>query len=250
MGSMHQEVPAVLRARDVHYHYGSQPILTGLSLKVAPGEVLCLLGHNGVGKTTAINHFLGFLRPASGQVEVMGRDPAKEPQVVRDQVGYVPENAALYGHLNAIENFDYFFAVAGLPCLGGEQARAYLQQVGFPLERSVQPAAGYSEGMRQKVVLALALAKKARILLLDEPTTGLDPQSAHELTERILESRTRGVGVLVVTHDLPWAQRTADLLGIMEGGRIRELLRCGELGPAELAERLLGNSLPAASAAR
>ncbi|WP_304640473.1 ABC transporter ATP-binding protein [Pseudomonas sp.] len=237
-----QHSAPVLDVQDLHYRYGDQPILQGLSFHLHSGEALCLLGHNGVGKTTALNHLLGFLKPASGQVRVTGLDPAANPSGVLSRIGYVPENAALYGHLDAAENIDYFLALADLPALPKAQLETHLQSVGFPLERLQQPASGYSKGMRQKVVLALALAKQAQVLLLDEPTTGLDPQSATELTRRIHELKAAGAGVLIVTHDLPWAQATADWLGIMEGGRITDLLPTRELTPAQLAERVFAGA--------
>jgi len=232
----------VIDVQDLHYRYGDQPVLQGLSFKVNAGEALCLLGHNGVGKTTALNHLLGFLRPGSGQVRVAGLDPATESGTVLATIGYVPENAALYGHLNAAENLDYFLALADRPSLPRAQLKEHLQSVGFPLERLEQPASGYSKGMRQKVVLALALAKQAKVLLLDEPTTGLDPQSAADLTRRVQELKAAGAGILIVTHDLPWAQATADWLGIMEGGRLTDLVSTRELTHAQLAERVFAGS--------
>ncbi|MFN3578840.1 MAG: ABC transporter ATP-binding protein [Pseudomonas sp.] len=228
----------LLEALDLCQQFGDQRILNGLSFQVMPGEALCLLGHNGVGKTTALNHFLGFLRPLSGQVRVAGMDPLTQPSEVRAAVGYVPENASLYPHLDALENIDYFLAAAGLPRPELSAVQASLQSVGFPLASAQLRAGGYSKGMRQKVVLALALVKGARVLLLDEPTTGLDPQSAEELATRISELKAKGVAILAVTHDLLWAQQVADYLGIMHGGRLEELLGNADLQPHQLADRL------------
>lgn len=229
---------AVLEALELCHEFGNNRILNGLTFKVMPGEALCLLGHNGVGKTTALNHFLGFLRPLSGQVRVAGMDPLTQPREVRAAIGYVPENAALYAHLDALENIDYFLAAAGLPRPERSAIQACLHSVGFPLASARLRAGGYSKGMRQKVVLALALVKGARVLLLDEPTTGLDPQSAEELATRISELKAQGVAVLAVTHDLLWAHQVADHLGIMHAGRLQEMLGNADLQPQQLAERL------------
>ncbi|PAU85693.1 ABC transporter ATP-binding protein [Pseudomonas sp. WN033] len=229
--------PALL-AQALCQRFAGQAILNGLSFEVEQGEALCLLGHNGVGKTTTLNHFLGFHQPLSGFVRVMGLCPQQHPLQVRRLIGYVPEDAALYAHLNALENIDYFLAAGGQPRPALEQLLVWLEQVGFPLEAARRPAAGYSKGMRQKVVLALALAKQAKVLLLDEPTTGLDPRSADELAQQILDLKSQGVAVLAVTHDLLWAHQVADHLGIMQAGRLQDLIAREHLQPHELADRL------------
>lgn len=233
-----------LEAIALCHRFADRIVLDGLTFQVLPGQALCLLGHNGVGKTTALNHFLGFLRPSSGTVRVLGLDPAASPRQVRETIGYVPESAALYPHLSALENIDYFLAAGGMPCPDRTTLESCLHSVGFPLAAATKTASGYSKGMRQKVVLALALVKQAKVLLLDEPTSGLDPQSSDDLALCLGTLKERGVAILAVTHDLLWAQQVADQLGIMHAGRLQDLVGRAELQPHELAERLFRRTAP------
>jgi ABC-2 type transport system ATP-binding protein len=228
----------MLQADGLCQEFSGNRVLDGLTFTVLAGQALCLLGHNGVGKTTALNHFLGFLKPLSGTVRVAGLDPVKDSGKCRQLIGYVPENAALYPHLNAFENIDYFLAAGGNVKPDEGALVASLENVGFPIASARAAAAGYSKGMRQKVVLALALMKKAKVLLLDEPTTGLDPHSAEELARQVLRLKSQGVAVLAVTHDLVWARQIADHLGIMHGGKLQEIITSSELEPHELADRI------------
>ncbi len=237
-GSQVATAEPMLEAHELCQQFNGNRILDGLTFKVQAGQALCLLGHNGVGKTTALNHFLGFLRPLSGYIRVAGLDPVVDPGRCRQLIGYVPENAALYPHLSALENIDYFLAVGGAAKPEQQVLMASLERVGFPLPSASLPAAGYSKGMRQKVVLALALIKQAKVLLLDEPTTGLDPHSAEELARQVLRLKQQGVAILAVTHDLVWARLVADHLGIMHGGKLQEIIPSSQLEPHELADRI------------
>jgi ABC-2 type transport system ATP-binding protein len=210
-----------LEACDVVAGYGDHMILQGLDLRVQPGEIYALLGANGAGKTTTLSLFLGFIQPSSGQVRVNGIDPLADPTAARRQLAYIPENVALYEHLSARENMAYLLHLAGQPASASAIGDA-LAAAGLDAAAHGRRVSGFSKGMRQKVSIALALARKVPALLLDEPTSGLDPQASAEFS-RILELlRGQGVAVLMVTHDLLGAADVADRIGFIDGGRLIE----------------------------
>lgn len=208
-----------LEAAGVAVAYRSAPVLNDLHIQVRRGEIYALLGGNGAGKSTTLNTFLGFTRPVAGTVRVCGIDVGADPRAARAQLAYVPENVALYEHLDALDNIDYFLRLAGAPPVPGAIETA-LDAV--RLERAAwrRRLGGYSKGMRQKVAIALALARAVPVLLLDEPTSGLDPQAASEFNALLHTLRARGTAVFMVTHDLLGAAEVADRIGFLERGRI------------------------------
>ena len=211
----------VLDATAVVAGYGAKIILQQLDLQVRAGEIYALLGANGAGKTTSVSLFLGFVAPTAGTVKVNGFDPVSEPGQARRHLAYIPENVALYEHLSARENVGYLLHLAGQQ----EDAAAIDQALGAAgLDAAAfdRRVAGFSKGMRQKVAIALALARKVPALLLDEPTSGLDPQATSEFNRLLGVLRAEGVAILVVTHDLLSAADVADRIGFLEAGRLRE----------------------------
>ena len=220
-GRAANDVLGVLEARGVVAGYGDKTILRELDLLVRPGEIYALLGANGAGKTTSLSLFLGFLAPAAGTVRVAGVDPVAQPAQARRRIAYIPENVALYEHLNARENVAYLLDLAGQAedsaAIGAALAAAGLDPAAH--ERRVS---GFSKGMRQKVAIALATMRKVPALLLDEPTSGLDPQATVEFNRLLERLRAQGTGILMVTHDLLSAADVADRIGFLDGGRLRE----------------------------
>ncbi len=211
----------LLDIRDAVLGYGERDVLQGLTLQVRPGEIYALLGANGAGKTTTISLLLGFVRARSGQVRVGGLDPATDLAGVRRQIAYIPENVALYEHLSACENLAYLLDLAGQPA--SEAAiREALSSAGLDAAAHTRRVAGFSKGMRQKVAIALALARHVPALLLDEPTSGLDPQASAEFSRLLGQLRVRGVAVLMVTHDLLGAAEVCDRIGFLHAGRLVE----------------------------
>jgi ABC-2 type transport system ATP-binding protein len=166
------------------------PALDRLDLTVQAGEVFCLLGPNGAGKTTTVHLFLNFIAPTSGQALVCGIDSARNPLGARRKLAYIPENVMLYGKLSGLENLAYFSALATGLRLSPMELLDHLRRAGLPAEAATRPVAGYSKGMRQKVGIAIALAKNAEALLLDEPTSGLDPLAANEFA-RLIDDLSR-----------------------------------------------------------
>lgn len=239
----------MLKAVALTKTYQSPPALDRLDLTVPPGEVFCLLGPNGAGKTTTVNLFMGFVVPTSGQALVGGIDSATDPIGARRQLAYIPENVMLYGRLNGIENLAYFVGLATGCRVDDGQARAWLRRAGLTDEAASRPVVGYSKGMRQKVGIAIALARQARALLLDEPTSGLDPLAANEFAALVDQLRQDGMAVLMVTHDLFLAQQCAQRVGIMQSGRLVRTLRTADTDHLSLEQAYLAASRTSAAVA-
>lgn len=210
-----------IEIEDLVVRYGDRQVIDHLSLNVGAGEVYGLLGGNGAGKSTTLQTILGFVSPTSGRVRVVGVDPAAEPALVRRAIAYIPENVALYDHLSARENVDYFLRLAGLRPEPGEMETAF-RTVGLAEEAWSRPVSGFSKGMRQKTAIALALLRRASVLLLDEPTSGLDPGATADFNALVSRLRGEGAAILIVTHDLIGAADIADRIGFLEKGRISD----------------------------
>lgn len=213
------QATAALEARALHLAYQGNPVLRDLSIRVERGEIYALLGGNGAGKTTTLNCLLGFARPDSGAVRVCGIDVGADLLAARAQLAYVPENVALYEHLDARENIEYFLRLAG-SAWTRESISDALRAVRLPENAWKRRLGGYSKGMRQKVAIALAVARAVPVLLLDEPTSGLDPHATSEFNALLRELRGRGAAVFMVTHDLLGAAEVADRIGFLEGGHL------------------------------
>lgn len=207
-----------------------------MNLSVNAAEIVCLLGANGAGKTTTINLFLGFLEPTSGSAIVDGVKVTEDLQKVRSKLGYVPEQVALYPSLTGLENLDYFVRLGSSTPPDEQYLRDLLDQVGLDQSAADLRVSAYSKGMRQKVGLAIALAKGARALLLDEPLSGLDPSAANEFSRLLRRLADDGTAVLMATHDLFRAKEIADRIGIMKSGTLVEVLSPESLDQAALEQ--------------
>jgi ABC-2 type transport system ATP-binding protein len=224
----------VLEARSLTRRYGEHLALAELDLAIVPGEIYCLLGPNGAGKTTTINLFLNFVEPTSGEVRVRGLDVTKHGLESKRYLAYIPEQVMLYRNLTGLENLEYFAALAGQGDLSRARLVAALTQAGLPAEAVDRRVSGYSKGMRQKVGIAIAIAKGADALLLDEPTSGLDPKASNEFSRLLSDLSARGVAVLMATHDLFRAKETGTRVGIMRHGRLVAEMTTDEIGHADL----------------
>ncbi len=209
-----------------------------LNLNIAPGELFALLGPNGAGKTTTINCLLGFLTPDEGRAMIDGLDVAREPLETRRRLAYIPEQVNLYGYFSGVENLAYFSELAGHRYADAD-LRRFLTEAGLQAEARDRRVSGYSKGMRQKVGIAIALAKQAKALLLDEPTSGLDPSASHEFSQLLRKLRERGIAILMATHDLFRAKEDATRVGIMRHGRLAHTLTAAELSHADLEKLYL-----------
>lgn len=210
----------VLKADGLVKHYGNHEALCGLNLHVQAGEVYCLLGANGAGKTTTIQLFLGFIEPTAGSAQIKGLEVASHALETKRYLAYIPENVMLYPNLTGIENLEYFTTLAGCADAGEDELRKTLQRAGLPDDFVDQPVGTYSKGMRQKVGIAMAIARRAELLLLDEPTSGLDPKASNEFSQLVCSLRDEGVAVLMATHDLFRSREIATRIGIMKRGQL------------------------------
>ena len=214
------------------------PAVDKLTLTVAPGELFALLGPNGAGKTTTINCLLGFLTPDSGRALIDGLDVVAQPLETKRRLAYIPEQVNLYGYFSGVENLAYFSELAGHRYADAE-LRRFLADAGLQTAAHDQRVSGYSKGMRQKVGIAIALAKQAKALLLDEPTSGLDPSASHEFSQLLRKLRERDVAILMATHDLFRAKEDATRVGIMRHGKLAHILTATELRHTDLEKLYL-----------
>ena len=206
---------SAVEIQGVNQRYGSMTVLHDLDLTLGEGEVLGLFGHNGAGKTTSMKLILGLLTPSEGQVRVLGRAP-HDPEV-RRQLGYLPENVTFYPQLSGRETLRHFARLKGASLA---QVDELLEQVGLAhaAARRVKP---YSKGMRQRLGLAQALLGDPRLLLLDEPTVGLDPIATGDLYQLIDRMRQRGTSVILCSHVLPGVEAHINRAAILAKGRLQ-----------------------------
>jgi ABC-2 type transport system ATP-binding protein len=205
-----------------------------LDLTIKSGEVFCLLGANGAGKTTTINLFLNFVAPSSGEARISGLNVAEHPVVTRKKLAYIPEQVTLYRNLTGLENLRFFSRLAGAQADSDRELLSILGQCGLTEEQSRRRVGVYSKGMRQKIGIAMTVAKRAEALLLDEPTSGLDPKASNDFSTLLTELARNGVAVLMATHDLFRAKETGHRVGIMKHGRLVDVLDTSQLGHADL----------------
>jgi ABC-2 type transport system ATP-binding protein len=219
LGTMKNLDRPVISVTRVSKRFGAVTAVDQIDLTVNAGEIHALLGPNGAGKSTTLNCVLGFLHPDGGRIEVAGFDTVTHKPDARAQLAYIPEQVALYPQLTGYENLDYLSRLAGHVRSAGELT-GILERV------QLQPGAihrrvnTYSKGMRQKVGIAVALAKNAKALILDEPTSGLDPSASYEFSQLIKELAAQGSAILMATHDLFRAQEDAHRISIYNSGKI------------------------------
>lgn len=227
----------MLEARSLTKKYNGLTALNALNLQVSAGEIYGLLGANGAGKSTTIKLFLGFIAPDEGQALIGGMDVQAEPTKTKALVAYIPENVMMYGMLNAYENIDYFAKLAGHGAYVRTDYDRFFDRVGLDKAGAERRVETYSKGMRQKVGIAIALAKQARALLLDEPTSGLDPRASNEFSQLIRGLAKDGAAILMATHDLFRAKEDATRIGIMKHGMLVDQIAPADISHADV-ERL------------
>ena len=208
----------MLKAIKLNKTYNDKIALKDLNLTVAPGEIFCLLGQNGAGKTTTINIFLGVLEPTSGKALIDDISVTNNKKI-RSSIAYIPESVQLYDNLSGVENLDFFSRLAGFK-YSSEELKSYLQQANLQEEAYTNKLSSYSKGMRQKVGIAIALAKNASYILMDEPTSGLDPKASVEFAKTCKQLAKKGVGIFMATHDIFNAVNIGSRIGIMKEGTL------------------------------
>lgn len=215
--------------------YSRLPVLKDVSLDVQPGELVGLIGLNGAGKSTTINHVIGILRPFSGKIMLNGISIQDEPEKYKQQIAYVPETPILYDELTLKEHLGLTMDAYGLD---HDQAwqRAHRLLKLFRLDNKLDwfPA-NFSKGMKQKVMICCAFMTDAKLLIVDEPFYGLDPLAVHDLLGLIEQKKEAGVAVLMSTHVLDTAQRYCDRFVLLADGKVRARGTLDEL--RKLADR-------------
>lgn len=194
--------------------------LDNLNFKVEPGEIFCMLGANGAGKTTAINLFLTFIPPTEGTALIEGIDVTKDPLKSKDYVSFVSENVMLYGNFTAYQNINYFSKLAGKRKLTRDDYTNVFKKVGLQKEAFDMRTRNFSKGMRQKLGIAIAIIKDTPNIILDEPTSGLDPKSGQEFLDLLLELKAKEKSIFMSSHDIFRAKFIADRVGFMRKGKL------------------------------
>jgi ABC-2 type transport system ATP-binding protein len=225
----------VIQTEGLTKHYGHFTAVDSLNLSVHKGEVFGLLGPNGSGKTTTILMLLGLTEPSAGTVRVLGLDPARQPLQVKARVGYLPDQVGFYDRLTGRENLIFSAKLIGLRRAElHDRIQAALEEAGLA-EAADQRVGTYSRGMRQRLGVAELLLKRPQIIIMDEPTLGLDPEVARAFLDNILELKGQGITVLLSSHLLYQVQEICDRVGLFRRGK---MLLEGTV--AELAEQVLG----------
>ncbi|MCX6083875.1 MAG: ATP-binding cassette domain-containing protein [Caldiserica bacterium] len=230
-----------IQVQDLHRSFGQNRAVDGVSFDVLRGEIFSLLGPNGAGKTTTISMLSCLLKADSGDALLMGHSISTEPQLVKASIGVVPQEVALYGDLSARENLLFWGKMQGLR--GAPLARRVdevLEVIGL-VDRQRERISTYSGGMKRRVNIAVALLHKPALVIMDEPTVGIDPQSRRSILDNVKQLRDQGMTVLYTTHYMEEAQELSDHVGIMDHGKLvavgtqRELVKSvGELDRIQL----------------
>ena len=216
--------------------YGHQTAVDNLTFQIFEGEVFGFLGPNGAGKTTTLLMFLGLTEPTSGKVQVIGFDPTREPFRVKEKVGYLPENVGFYDDMDARQNLQFIARLNRIPDkISATRIEESLKIVGLS-EEAKKRVGIYSKGMRQRLGIAEVLIKEPKLIFLDEPTIGLDPDGTNRMLDLIHSlSRDKNMTIFLSSHLLDQVQRVCDRVGIMIKG---DLVALGPI--EELAKKKLG----------
>jgi ABC-2 type transport system ATP-binding protein len=228
----------VLEAVQLGKQYNGTAALSNLNLSIDKGEIFCLLGQNGAGKTTTINVFLGFTDATSGKATVNGIEVKPNNVTTKKFIAYIPEVVQLYSNLTGIENLDFFSRLAGFT-YSTTMLSGFLKKADLQAEAQNRRLSTYSKGMRQKVGIAIALAKSADVILMDEPTSGLDPKATAEFTRICKDLAAEGKTIFMATHDIFNAVNVGTRIGIMKQGTLVHTLNTNEITANELQQLYL-----------
>jgi ABC-2 type transport system ATP-binding protein len=228
----------VLQAHQLGKQYNGIAALSNLNLSIDKGEIFCLLGQNGAGKTTTIHLFLGFIKASSGKAMINGMEVIPGDVTTKKFVAYIPEVVQLYSYLTGMENLDFFSRLAGYS-YSKEMLRSFLDKAGLQKEAHASRLSTYSKGMRQKVGIAIALAKNADVIVMDEPTSGLDPKATAEFTTICKDLAAEGKAIFMATHDIFNAVNTGTRIGIMKQGKLIHSQSTSQITATELQQLYL-----------
>ncbi|WP_049971520.1 ABC transporter ATP-binding protein [Haladaptatus cibarius] len=207
---------AAIRTNSLTKRFGDVVAVRDVNLTVEEGEIFGFLGPNGAGKSTTINMLLDFMRPSEGTAEVLGHDAQNEPRAIRNRIGILPEGYDLYDRLTAREHLDFAIDAKS----ANESPPELIDRVGLSQKDADRKVGGYSKGMAQRLALASALVGDPDLLILDEPSSGLDPHGIREMRELIRAEADRGTSVFFSSHILSEVEAACDRVGIMNNGQL------------------------------
>lgn len=214
----------ILRAKNLTKKYGNQTVVDNLNLEIRKGEIFGLLGPNEAGKSTTMNMVCSIKKPTAGQIELFGKDAKKYRSEVIPRIGYIPQELAIHGKLKAWENVELFASLYGIR---GEKLKQTvensLEYVGLQ-ERRNEYAKNFSGGMKRRLNIACAIGHQPDLLIFDEPTVGIDPQSRNFILEKIKESNRNGATVIYTSHYMEEVEAVCSRIAIMDNGK---MIACG-----------------------
>ena len=214
----------ILKTKDLTKKYDNRVVVDNLNLEIQKGEIFGLLGPNGAGKSTTMNMICDIVKPTLGSVEFLGRDFRKNRKELVKKLGYIPQDLAIHGNLKAWENVELFTSLYGIR--GEELKNAInesLEYVGLS-ERKDDYAKSFSGGMKRRLNIACAIGHHPELLIFDEPTVGIDPQSRNFILNRIKESNRKGATIIYTSHYMEEVEAICTRIAIMDNGRI---IACG-----------------------
>lgn len=225
----------ILKTTDLTKKYNNKAVVDNLNIEIKRGEIFGLLGPNGAGKSTTMNMICSVVRPTAGSITLLGKNPWKQKKEVIHKIGYIPQELAIHGNLKAWENVELFTSLYGIK--GAELKRSVdksLEYVGL-LERKQEFAKHFSGGMKRRLNIACAIGHNPELLIFDEPTVGIDPQSRNFILDRIKESNRNGATVIYTSHYMEEVEAICTRIAIMDNGKI---IACGT---AEELKKLVNN---------
>ena len=214
----------ILKTKDLTKKYNNKVVVDNLNLEIKKGEIFGLLGPNGAGKSTTMNMICSIVQPTAGEIELIGKNPWKQKKAVIHKIGYIPQELAIHGNLKAWENVELFTSLYGIK--GNELKNKIdesLEYVGL-LERRNEYAKNFSGGMKRRLNIACAIGHNPELLIFDEPTVGIDPQSRNFILDRIKESNEKGATVIYTSHYMEEVEAICTRIAIMDNGKI---IACG-----------------------
>lgn len=214
----------ILKTTDLTKKYNNKAVVDSLNIEIRKGEIFGLLGPNGAGKSTTMNMICSIVRPTVGSIELLGKNPWKQKKEVIHKIGYVPQELAIHGNLKAWENVELFTSLYGIK--GAKLRKAVdesLEYVGL-LDKKQEFAKNFSGGMKRRLNIACAIGHDPKLLIFDEPTVGIDPQSRNFILDKIKESNQKGATVIYTSHYMEEVEAICTRIAIMDNGKI---IACG-----------------------
>ncbi len=210
----------ILEFKGLSKKFGDKTVVDHISLEIKEGEIFGLLGPNGAGKSTTLNMVCSLLKPTSGNIEIFGLNASDNMKRIKNQIGYIPQELAIHGNLKAWENVELFTSLYGIK--GKDLKTAIDESLEFVglLDKRKDYAKNFSGGMKRRLNIACAIGHKPRLMIFDEPTVGIDPQSRNFILEKIVDANKRGATIIYTSHYMEEVEAICTRIAIMDNGRI------------------------------